>query len=73
MVYEARGTDVRRSASTWRIEITRDRMLVSPCASVPGLIRSGSEGLGVRIELGEAIGRASRGSSPCPSKWRSTV
>jgi ATP-dependent Lhr-like helicase len=64
MVYEARaGQTFLLGASTWRIEeITRDRVLVSPAPGVPGAIPFWKgEGIGRPYELGEAIGRASRG------------
>src|SRR5436309_1404694 len=64
MVYEARaGQTFLLGASTWRIEeITRDRVLVSPAPGVPGAVPFWKgEGVGRPYELGEAIGRASRG------------
>ena len=63
MVYEARaGQTFLLGASTWRIEeITRDRVLVSPAPGVPGAVPFWKgEGVGRPVELGAAIGAASR-------------
>jgi len=63
MVYEARqGQVFLLGASSWRIEqITRDRVLVSPAPGVPGAVPFWKgEGVGRPVELGEAIGQASR-------------
>jgi ATP-dependent Lhr-like helicase len=63
MVYEARqGQVFLLGASSWRIEqITRDRVLVSPAPGVPGAVPFWKgEGVGRAVELGEAIGQASR-------------
>ena len=63
MVYEARqGQVFLLGASSWRIEqITRDRVLVSPAPGVPGAVPFWKgEGMGRPVELGEAIGKASR-------------
>ena len=59
----ARRPDVPAGASTWRIEeITRDRVLVTPASGVPGAVLFWKgEGVGRPYELGEKIGRASRG------------
>jgi ATP-dependent helicase Lhr and Lhr-like helicase len=64
MVYEAReGQTFLLGASTWRIEdITRDRVLVSPAPGVPGVAPFWKgEGVGRPAELGERIGRTTRG------------
>jgi len=63
MVYEARaGQTFLLGASSWRIEeITRDRVLVSPAPGVPGAVPFWKgEGVGRPVELGAAIGAASR-------------
>jgi ATP-dependent Lhr-like helicase len=63
MVYEARqGQVFLLGASSWRIEqITRDRVLVSPAPGVPGAVPFWKgEGIGRPVELGEAIGEATR-------------
>src|SRR5947209_9734195 len=69
MVYEARaGQTFLLGASTWRIEeITRDRVLVSPAAGVPGAVPFWKgEGVGRPYELGEAIGATSRELTALP-------
>jgi len=69
MVYEARaGQTFLLGASTWRIEeITRDRVLVSPAPGVPGAVPFWKgEGVGRPVELGTAVGAASRELTSLP-------
>jgi ATP-dependent Lhr-like helicase len=71
MVYEARaGQTFLLGASTWRIEeITRDRVLVSPAPGVPGAVPFWKgEGVGRPVELGRAIGEASRELAAAPEE-----
>src|SRR5947208_4181918 len=73
MVYEARaGQVIMLGASSWRIEeITRDRVLVSPAAGVPGAVPFWKgEGVGRPYELGAAIGKFSREIIALPEQKR---
>ena len=63
MVYEARpGQTFLLGATTWRImEITRDRVIVTPAPGVPGAVPFWrGDGVGRPAELGRAIGAFAR-------------
>ncbi len=63
MVYEARpGQTFLLGATTWRIvEITRDRVVVTPAPGVPGAVPFWKgDGIGRPAELGKAIGAFAR-------------
>jgi ATP-dependent Lhr-like helicase len=63
MVYEARpGQTFLLGATTWRIvEITRDRVIVTPAPGVPGAVPFWrGDGIGRPAELGKAIGEFAR-------------
>ena len=63
MVYEARpGQTFLLGATTWRIvEITRDRVVVTPAPGVPGAVPFWKgDGIGRPAELGKAVGAFAR-------------